>query len=136
MSTLRDYLEVWESASTRPHEVLKEFGMYDNFMDILASTVTPLLSPIYRGTCRHGDLRPGDLLEYTYPSSWTKDESIAFRFIEEDDTRVILEYDGACIRGVFNKYNSYGESEIILYPITFKVIHVFNERDYTRVILE
>lgn len=131
-------LKIWDQAGERPYEVLQEEGLYDEFMDILSSSILCTKYNIYRGTMRHLNIRVGDEFIYTYPTSWTQNIKVATNFISPG--HVIFCIEPSCLRALPNTYNSYGEEEFILYPTSFQVFAIETYHgtfgDYTLVHLQ
>ena len=77
---------------------------------------------IFRGTRRHAELNVNDPLAYLYPTSWSSQFQNAYNFIEEEENPVVLSFFSSVpVKGLYNQYNSYGENEIILYPLILRV---------------
>ena len=123
MEEIEELLRIWDQAGERPYEVLQELGVYDEFLQYLNESQVLPTQPIYRGTLRHQELQQDDLLEYTYPTSWSSSENIAKNFISEMPDPVILVFSAnELVNGVYNTENTYDEREVILAPIIFTVI--------------
>lgn len=119
---LKLILQTWDQAGERPYEVLKQEGLYDVLLRVLNSSPIVLDQSIFRGTKRHSELDVGDDLNYPYATSWSKSFDNALNFVEEEETPVILSlFSYNPINAIYNHYNSYGENEAIVQPITLRV---------------
>lgn len=115
--------ELWDQAGERPYEVLKEEGLYDDFMKALNSTSYNLQFPLYRGTIRHSEKVVGDVIDYVEPSSWSSNPENASRFILEAENPVLLQLvTQGLVKAVENPKNTYGEEEFILYPCQLQIV--------------
>lgn len=125
---LTNALELWDQAGDRPYEVLQEEGVYDDFMKYLGSASYIIEKPLFRGSSRHAELKAGDILQYSYPTSWSLDKTAAARFIGEVNTPVIIILTSdKPIKGVKNYSNTYKEEEVIVYPIKVRVVNKYME---------
>lgn len=128
---MKKLLQLWAQAGERPYEVLFEQGVYCDFLGYLNSSRMRLDSSIFRGTRRHQELVIGNLLDYTYPTSWSTRVEIAFNFVEEEKRPVILSFTSDQPVGwVCNPYNAYEENEIILAPTLLIVTSRIEMRDF------
>lgn len=119
---LKLILQTWDQAGERPYEVLQQEGLYDDLLRVLDSSPIVLDQHIFRGTKRHSELDVGDVLNYPYATSWSKSFDNALYFVEEEETPVILSlFSYNSINAIYNHYNSYGENEAIVQPITLRV---------------
>lgn len=129
---LEETLSYWDQAGERPYEVLREQGLYEFFIAQLSKQSLVIEGKIYRGTKRHFQLEIGETLLYTYPSSWTYDLEIAHRFVDGEANQVILVLSSIQpIKAIENSQNSYGEDEVIIHPITLRVINKYRENEFT-----
>ncbi len=135
---LNDILCTWDQAGEKPYLVLKKLGMYDQFLNHLSRSWIDMFDPIYRGTGRHSELIPGDILNYTsYPTSWSLNEKISTYFIEEIPNFVILRLiTHGPLNGIHNISNTFDEDEFILAPQLLKVTQREMLDDYVRLTVE
>jgi hypothetical protein len=118
----KEMLLVWSESGERPFEVIKEMGKEDEFL-YFVSKYKVLARSFYRGTLRHGELQVGDILDYTYPTSWSLSKDSAMNFIEESGEGVLLVVIEGTYCGVENTSSYYkNEREVILAPAKFIVI--------------
>ena len=128
---MQPLLQLWDQAGERPYEVLIEEGVYDEFLRYLDSSRVYLDGPIFRGTRRHQGLVKGDLLDYGYPTAWTTRVETAFNFVQGEERPVILALSSnELVKGIDNPYNTYGENEVVLAPITLRVDQRYDYPDY------
>ncbi len=119
---LKLILQTWDQAGERPYEVLQHEGLYDDFLRFLYSSSILIDQHIFRGTKRHSDLNIGDLLNYSYPSSWSTSFDNAFNFVEEEQSPVVLSFfSPSPVNALYNPYNSYNENEVIIQPIILRI---------------
>ena len=129
---LEEVLSYWDQAGQRPYEVLIEQGLYEFFLGQLEKASLMLENKIYRGTGRHSQLGVGDILLYTYPTSWTYDLDTAKLFVEELPNGVILVFSSdQPIKAIENHKNTYREDEVIIHPLNLKVIKKYEKKGLT-----
>jgi len=121
---LRKMLLIWTQAGKRPYQKLEDLGLLEKFLSILENTEFKLTHPIYRGTWRHAQLQPGDILDYSgYPTSWSKSFEVSTSFAEGTSEPVVFKLvRDTPIKAILNTENAKIEQEIILAPEMFKVV--------------
>lgn len=121
-------LLLWSQAGERPYEVLKEQELFESFMKYLIGCSYLIKNYLYRGTRRHSELKIGEILNYTYPTSWTTRFENATNFVQEIGSPVIISLSSKeTLRGLENYKNTYGEYEVILYPLILKVVNKYHK---------
>jgi len=115
----------WDQAGERPYDVFSTTEMAEFLQHLNEQHVVTL----YRGTRRHQALGPGDVLDYTYPTSWSSARHIAQYFIDGcNGTLLVLK-----MAAVYGKYNLHGrnkEDEFIMRPTKLIVDRTKNNSDH------
>jgi hypothetical protein len=123
MSSFETILQTWDQAGQRPYLVLQELGLYDQLLQMLNDSKMNFSDSIFRGTVRHFDLQPGDVLNYEYATSWSDNLPNAMNFVDGTATPVILKFTSEReIGAVPNHCNTYDENEVIIEPLRLRVV--------------
>lgn len=65
-----EILQTWDQAGDHPWDYIVELGFGDTLLEMLGKSTFSLKEyPLYRGTTRNLDIQPGDIKDYSYPSS-------------------------------------------------------------------
>jgi hypothetical protein len=123
---LKEALEIWDGAGQQPYLALQEDGYYDFFMEVLNKQKLVLSTPVYRGTVRHSELEVGNTFVYDYPSSWStsKEKALEFGTLDDPKSVLLIFFSYSPVRGIHNPFNSNGEDEVILAPMTLKITKI------------
>jgi hypothetical protein len=117
-------LQLWEQAGFHPSEVLKEQGVYDDFLNYLYENPLTNSEILSRGVSNIPH-EIGTIVQYNVPTSWSLFDESAFMFISGMKNAAILDLKiPAGMPGIVNTENTYDEGEVILAPLKLKIVDV------------